>query len=168
MIVIEDSMVLIFLTKLDLMKQVKDMFGKVLISEAVKEETVTEGKEKGYTDAIKIERSIENGLIEVKKIKDKSKVEETMKEFGLGRGEAETIQLYFQENADLLICDEKRARNIAEILKINLLGTPELVLQLYDKKMISKEKAKQSILDLEKIGWFNSSVIFKALNEIGD
>jgi len=51
-----------------------------------------------------------------------------------------------------LLCDEKRARKIAEILKINLSGTPELILQLYNKNMISKEKAKQSILDLEKFG----------------
>ncbi len=165
MIVIEDSMVVIFLAKLDLIKETKTMFGKVIISKEVEKETVSDAKI--YPDAVKIRYSIDNGLVEVRVVKNMKKVEELMKDFGLGRGEAETIQLYFQENADLLLCDERKARKVANILNINLLGTPELVIQLFKRKFIDKRKAKESILKLEKIGWFRSSVIFEALNGIG-
>lgn len=168
MIVIEDSMVLIFLAKLDLIKEVKMMFGNVLISKEVEKETVIEAKKAGHLDAFKIEKSIKDGLVQVREVKDKIKVREIMENFGLGLGEAETIQLYFQENADLLFCDEKKARKVAKILNMNLIGTPEVILQLYRRKFISKGKAKEAIIDLEKIGWFNASVIFNALTEIGD
>ncbi len=167
MIVVEDSMVLIFLAKLDLIKEVKQMFGKVLISREVEKETVVEARE-SHVDALKIEDSIKKGLIDVKDIKNKNKVIDLMKNFGLGVGEASTIQLYSQENADLLLCDEKKARNVTKILGLNLVGTPEVILQLYKNKFISKEKAKDSVISLEKIGWFNSSIIFKALTDIGD
>lgn len=165
MIVIEDSMVLIFLSKLELIKETKGMFGNVIISKEVEKETALDPKQ--YSDAIRIRQSIEKGLVEVREVKNIGKVKETMKNFGLGRGEAETIQLYFQEKADLLLCDEKKARKVAGILNINLLGTPELIIQLYKRTFIDKEKATESILKLEKIGWFKSSIIFEALKEIG-
>ncbi len=165
MIIIEDSMVLIFLAKLDLIKETKNMFGNVVVSNEVERETTADTKL--YADAVKIRDSIDRGQVEVKKVKNENKVMKIMKDFGLGRGEAETIQLYFQENADLLLCDEKKARKVASILNINLLGTPELIIQLYKRKFIGKGKAKESILKLEKIGWFKSSIIFEALKEIG-
>ena len=141
------------------------MFGNVVIAEEVERETTLDTKL--YPDAVRIEESIGKGLVEVKKVKNGKKVNEIMKDFGLGKGEAETIQLYFQENADLLLCDEKKARKVAQILNINLLGTPELVIQLHKREFINKEKAKESIMKLEKIGWFSSSIIFEALKEIG-
>ncbi len=166
MIVIEDSMVLIFLAKLDLIKETKSMFGNVVIAEEVERETILDTRL--YPDAIRIEESIDKGFVEVKKVKNGKKVNEIMKSFGLGKGEAATIQLYFQENADLLLCDEKKARKVAQILKINMLGTPELVVKLHKRKFINNEKAKESIIKLEKIGWFNPSIIFETLKEIGD
>lgn len=165
MIVIEDSMVIIFLAKLDLIKETKEMFGNVVISKKVEKETAKDTK---FLDAIKIRESISEGLVRVKEASDVKKVMTIMKDFGLGRGEAETIQLYFQEKADLLLCDEKKARKVAGILNVNLLGTPELIIQLHKGKFIGKEKAKESILKLEKIGWFKSSIIFEALKEVGD
>lgn len=165
MIVIEDSMVLIFLAKLDLIKETKNMFENVIISKEVERETAADAK--SYPDAAKIRENIDKGFVVVKEVKNSTKVMKMMKDFGLGKGEAETIQLYFQEKADLLLCDEKKARKVAAILDMNLLGTPEFIIQLYKRKFITKEKAKESVLKLEKIGWFKSSVIFEALKEIG-
>ena len=142
------------------------MSGKVVISKGVENETVIDTSI--YPEIAKIRESIDKRFIEVKEVKKSDKVVKLMRNFGLGKGEAETIQLYFQEKADLLLCDEKKARKIASILNINLLGTPELIIQLYKRKFIGKEKAKESVLKLEKIGWFKSSIIFEALKEIGD
>lgn len=166
MIVIEDSMILIFLAKLGLVKETKDMFGVVVISKEVEKETTADPGT--HPDAAMIRESISNDFVEVREVRNANKVGETMKKFGLGKGEAEKIQLYFQERADLLLCDDKKARKVADILGANLLGTPELIIQLHRRGFIHAEKARDCILKLEEIGWFKPSIIFHALKEIGD
>jgi len=52
------------------------------------------------------------------------------------------------------------------LLEINIIGTPSIILTLFNSRKIGAEKAKQAINNLRKIGWFSSEVLDKILMEV--
>ncbi|HZX20309.1 MAG TPA: DUF3368 domain-containing protein, partial [archaeon] len=109
MLVVNDSMVLIHLAKITLLEKSCDHFGTVMIPEAVFLESVKTGKTRGFEDAILIESIIKKGKITVKKIGKKEQLKK-INQYNIFGGEAEAIALYWQENADLLACDDDNVR----------------------------------------------------------
>jgi predicted nucleic acid-binding protein len=165
MLVIKDSMVLIHLSKMSLLKTTCGFFGQVMKPPAVFKETVVTGRKKEYPDAIIIDELIKQKLIIIKKIKDSEKLRSIQK-YGLGLGEAEAVVLYHQENADYLFTDDDVCREYRGILNINILGTPAIILLLFKNKKIDKTKAMESINILSQIGWFENELIFELKNRI--
>ena len=165
MLVIKDSMVLIHLSKMSILKTTCEFFGNVMIPPAVFKETVVIGKKKEYPDAIIVDELIKKKLIVVKKIKDNKKLKFIQK-YGLGLGEAEAVVLYHQENADYLFTDDDVCREYRGILNIKILGTPAIILLLFKNKKLTKTKALESINLLSEIGWFENELIFELKNRI--
>ena len=165
LLVIKDSMILIHLAKMSVLKSACEFFRKVLIPQKVFEETVLQGKEKEYPDAIIIENLIKENLIIVKKIKNKEKVNSIQK-YGLGPGEAEAVLLYHRENADFLFTDDDVCRKYRGILNVNILGTPAIIIILFRNKVIAYSKAIESINLLSEIGWFENELIFELKQKI--
>jgi len=123
------------------------------------------GKEKNYAEIAIIEASIENKRIIVKSVEKEEFIDKAMA-FNIQGGEAEAVALYWQENADYLATDDDNVRKKKEILKLNLLGTPSILLLLYRQKVIKKEKCLEAIQKLKRIGWFNNMIIDKMTMEI--
>ena len=165
MLVIKDSMVLIHLAKITLLETACAYFGQVEIPEKVFNETVAAGKEKGHYDAALIESAIKSGAIKMRKVKKPELIRKAY-DFSIYGGEAEALALYWQENADLLATDDDNVRRKKEILDLKLIGTPAIILLLFNGKKIDSKKAKQSTAKLRKIGWFNSEVIDRIINEV--
>ncbi|HIH09048.1 MAG TPA: hypothetical protein HA254_00080 [Candidatus Diapherotrites archaeon] len=165
MLVIKDSMVLIHLAKITLLETACAYFGRVEIPEKVFSETVTVGKEKGHEDAIIIENAIKSGAIKVRKVK-KPELVKKANDFSIYGGEAEALALYWLEEADLLATDDDNVRRKKELLDLKLIGTPAIILKLFNSKKIDSKKAKQSAAKLRKIGWFSSDVTDRILNEV--
>jgi len=165
MLLVNDAMVLIHLAKITLLETACAFFDQVIIPEMVFDETVKAGKQKGYSDAFLIERTVNAGKIKVKAVKEK-KLLKKANDFNVFGGEAEAVALYWQEKAGLMASDDDNVRNKKEILEINLIGTPAILLSLYKNKKIEAEKARQSIARLRKIGWFSSQVLDKILMEV--
>ncbi len=165
LLVIKDSMVLIHLSKMSILKTTCEFFGQVMIPPAVFKETVATGKKKDYPDAIIIDELVKQKLIIVKKIKEDKKLRSIQK-YGLGLGEAEAVVLYHQENADYLFTDDDVCREYRGILNINILGTPAIILLLFKNKKLDKTKALESINLLSQIGWFENELIFELRNRI--
>jgi len=164
MIIVKDAMVVIHLAKISLLENSCDFFKKVIIPEKVYTEIMV-GKEKGYNDAMITYELINKNKIIVKKIKNK-KLLKKANEFGIQRGEAEAVALYWQENAELLATDDDNVREKKTILNLKLIGTPIIILKLYREKIISKEKFISSVNQLRKMGWFSNVVIDKILMEV--
>jgi len=165
MLIVNDAMVLIHLAKITLLEKSCDFFGDVLIPELVFDETVKAGKEKGFEDAMIIEKIIKEKKIKVKKVKKKDFIKK-LNNFNVFGGEAESVALYWQEQADLIACDDDNVRKKKELLEINLIGTPSVILALYKSKKIQSEKAIQSLNKLRKIGWFSNEVLDRVLLEV--
>ncbi len=162
MMVVKDAMVLIHLSKATLLERSCEFFGEVLIPNLVYEEAVVEGRERNYEDSEIVDEVVGEELIEVRTVEEKELIERA-KKFNLQSGEAEAVALYWQEKANLLATDDDNVRKKREILELELVGTPVIVLKLYVKDFIEKEKFNSSLEALRDIGWFSNFVIDKVL-----
>ena len=166
MIVVKDSMILIHLAKMAILADSCRHFGNVLIPVKVYEEAVLKGQEKGYPDALVIERAIKGNLITIKAVTDKNKVD-NLRLFGLHLGEAETVALYFQEGARYIATDDDTCRKNRILLGINTIGSPAIVISLFKKGQITKQKTIDCVSVLKTIGWFDINVIQEMQRQIG-
>lgn len=155
-------MVLIHLSKLTLLEESCALFGTVMIPKRVYGETVEKGKEKNYEDAILIDEIVKEKLIKVKEVK-KSGLINRAKKFNIQAGEAEAVALYWQEGADLLATDDDNVRGKRVVLKLNLIGTPTIILRLLESERISEEKFHESLDILREIGWFSNVVLDRVM-----
>ena len=61
--------------------------------------------------------------------------------FIMDYGESEALTLYKEQDADFLLIDDKKARNIAETLGLNCIGTIGILSAAKNKKIISELKS---------------------------
>ena len=159
--IVKDSMVLIHLAKITLLERSCEYFKKVIIPKKVYEEVVSC---KEYPDTEIIESLVTNKKISIIEVKNKKDIEKA-NQFNIQKGEAEAVALYWQENADFLATDDDNVRKKKEMLNINIIGTPIIILYLHKDRIITRDKFIESINKLRRIGWFNSSILDKLLLE---
>jgi len=111
-----DSCSLIYVTKAGLIPLLQEMYGKLIITEKVFEETVTQGTKRGYPDAFLIWKYVIEGtitVIEATKEIYMKKISASNRLYKLGQGEWETIIEAKNESCTALI-DDLLARKIAK------------------------------------------------------
>ncbi len=156
--VVSNSTCIIALLRVEKLSILKDLFDGILIPDEVYREIYVDGKE-GFME---LERS---DFFEVKKIKNK-------RFFNLLRGliddgEAASIILALEKDANLIILDDKDARKIAEKLGLKVTGTAGVLL-LAKKKGIIKE-IKPILEEMRMNGFYLSDDITKiVLREAGE
>ncbi len=123
MIVVSNTTPLIGLAVVGQFDLLHHLFGKITIPEAVFTEAVLFGREQG---GAKQEVSHAN-WIEVTAVHDQLAVEVLLDE--LDRGEAETIVLARELNADWVLMDEKKGRRKLSEMNLNKVGTVGLLLK---------------------------------------
>lgn len=159
MIVVKDSMVVIHLAKITLLEKSCSFFKKVVVPEIVYREIMI-GREKGYPDVAMIKGLIKRRKITVRKVKYKRLIRRA-NEFNVQRGEAEAVALYWQEKADYLATDDDNVRKKSVMLNLRVIGTPAIVLKLYQEKIVGEAKFEEGLAELRKIGWFSDAVMDK-------
>ncbi|MBL7170035.1 MAG: hypothetical protein ISS48_03375 [Candidatus Aenigmarchaeota archaeon] len=166
--IVFDSSSLILLAKITLLEIFTKLFDKNYIPKEVFNESIVKGKEKGMIDVKIMENMIDQKNIDVRRVENMKMVEELCNLFNLDRGEAESIALSEEVNADLLITEDDRARKIAERLKIKFTTCPDIILFLTKRGMITKKKALEALDNLQKFGWYKDWVIQEVIERIGD
>ncbi len=136
-----------------------------LITRGVYEEVIA-GKEKKLFDALLLERLVNENKIKISDDFDKNIFVKLSEDFGLGKGEAETIGYAIKNKQTIIITDNKQGRKTAKIYGLSLSGSIEVIVSLYKSNKIDKNKALNSILNLKKFGWFNDDIINKAMEDI--
>ena len=154
-------MVLIHLAKITILEKSCDYFKNILIPQLVKEEIF----KKDSPDSALVEELIFKGKIKVKDVKDGFLIRRA-NEFNIFRGEAEVVALYWQEKADYIATDDDNVRKKSILLDLKIIGTPSMLLTLYKKEIIDKEKIIKCIDKLREIGWFSDIVLDKILIEV--
>lgn len=147
-----NSTPLIYLSKAGLSGIIENLQDKKLTSPLVKEEVVDKGKQKGFPDAIALEKLFDNGVFEVCKPKDKLFLSRLSRTHGLHVADAEVLALA-KEHGGLAVVDDEVARKTAKIYKISYVGTPYLLARVVFEGFLSKEQAKEALKDMVFAGW---------------
>ncbi len=124
------------------------------IPKAVFDEVVIEGKLKNYAEAFTIESFIKEEKITVINL---DSFDESFYP-PLGRGELEALELA-QQNNELLIIDEKKARNLAQILQIEHQTTITTIFELLITKNIDFPEYKRNLKRYAESSWISADIL---------
>ena len=138
MIVVSDTTPLIFLLKIGRLDLLEKIFGQVFIPDRVFNELI---QNKNYTQEANMIISFD--FIVTKSVSDRKAVEILEKTTLLDRGESEAIILFSELKAEIMLMDERRGREVALKLKIPLSGTLGVLLNAFDKDIISNKEIEE-------------------------
>lgn len=137
MIIISDTTPIISLIKINRLDLLEELFGEVLIPDAVFRELITNVTFKEEADIVK-----SSEFIKVSSIQNRKSLEILQAASGLDAGESEAIILADELKSDVLIIDERRGRKVAQNLGIAITGTIGILIQAYHEKILSEEEVK--------------------------
>ncbi len=158
--VVSNSSPLIHLTKLGKIEYVFQLYNTINIPRAVFDEVVTQGKQKNFLESFTIENFVKANKINVLKIES---LDETLYP-PLGRGELEALELA-KEKKELLLIDEKKARNLAQIYKIEHQTTITTIFELLISQIIDISEYKTNIKTYAENSWVSADVIQEYLEK---
>jgi len=130
--IVSNTTPLIHLAKIKKYSLLKSLYNKIIISQEVKTEIVDEGKKFNKPDSLLIEKEIESGFIEVKKV---NKLIETTLE--LESGELSTLSLAKKIKINEVFIDETLGRTAAKIVGLIPRGTLYVLLKNLKLKNIT-------------------------------
>ena len=151
--VVVNSTSLIGLCQIGQLRLLEALFGEIHISAEVYFEVAEKGKDKIGAEDIKNAHWIKR-----KEVKNPLAVSMLMAR--LDPGEAETIVLAIEIGADILVLDERYAREIAEEKGLTVIGTVALLKRAKEKGLISD--LKKSLDQLRTAGFRLSDDIYNA------
>ena len=160
---VSNSGPLIHLAKVGLLELIK--LYDVLIPVEVKYEVVDKGKEKGFTDALLVEKAIEDGLIKVINVSVDDKFAKAAEIAGLHKAEIAVVY-YAYKNDIIALLDEDAARVFARGLGVKVRGSLGLLIEGLKEGLISYLEAIKGLDDLSKVMYLSSDVYKLVLREI--
>lgn len=150
MIVVSDSSPLIALASVGRLELLHALYGEILIPEAVRDEVSVDIDRPGAREVIAA------GWIQVRRSSDT--LERSIALTLVDKGEAEAIGLAIDVNAELLIVDDRRARDLAETLGLRIIGVAGVLLEGKSRGFVAEVKP---LLDaLSRSGSFRLSRAF--------
>jgi len=126
---------------------------EIIIPVAVYHEVVTLGKELNFLESFIIENYINQKKISIAKVEelDESRYPP------LGKGELESLELARQRN-EILLLDDKKARNVARLLKVDHQTTIATVFELLLTNQIDKLDYRANIKKLAENSWISADI----------
>lgn len=130
MLIVADSSALVALAICKCIDVLDKVFDKVNVPQAVFDEVIIPGKPEAeilcnYLEGKIVNIDLAGFVIDVG---------------GLGRGELEAMALYKKLQADFLLIDDKRARKVARLNNIEIIGSQGVLLFAKQKGLIKKVK----------------------------
>jgi hypothetical protein len=114
--IVSDASPLIILAKAGKLHLLRELFGKVVVEEEVKRETMDKGKEEDAPDALVIEDAVKEGWISVEKIEEEKSFS------GIHKGEGNAI-LLAKKHKCLVVIDEEDVREVARAMGLKVGGS---------------------------------------------
>jgi len=151
--IVSNSTPLIALSRINKLELLKEYFTEIYIPEEVYTEVVKRGGNLAGAREVRDAAWIKTG-----RAKDKLGVEILVR--NLDKGEAEAIILAKENNAELLLIDDRKGRDIAEDLGIKISGTIGVLLLAAEDNKIN---FKESLDDLIASGFRLSKEEYKKL-----
>lgn len=143
--VVADSSCLICLSRIGKLEVLHELFGEIIIPEAVYYEVVVSGEGRIGAEEVKKANWI-------KKQKVQNELAVRAFKVNLGAGESEAIALASESKADFLILDDFKARQTAEELSLEVIGTVAVLQKAEEKGII--DNLKSVLQDLRNVGFY--------------
>lgn len=148
MIVVTNSSPLVSLARINQFCLLHLLYNQICIPPAVREEVVTFGQSRPGTAEVETAE-----WIQVINVQNQTVVESFREQ--LDRGESEAIALAMELEADLLVIDEARGRQVARSLRLNIVGTVGTLVQAKQRGLIP---AVTPLLDELMLGGFRMNM----------
>ena len=147
MIVVSDTTPLISLLKINRLDLLQELFGEVLIPQAVFDELTAD--ERFDLEASQIRQK---KFISVKSVNVPESVSVLKRATGLDQGESEAIVLTDELKADLLLMDEAKGRNVSAQMGIRIMGTIGILMAAYEEQEMTSDEVRECIDGLQRAG----------------
>jgi predicted nucleic acid-binding protein len=157
--VVADAGPLIGLARIGRLNLLRKLFGTIAIPPQVFQELKLSSDRPGTKAILK---AIDSGWIKLEEIKNPQKARRLP--LLVDAGEADAILLAIEQNARLLIIDDKRGRRTAKNLKLPVSGTGGVLIAA--KKAGHLEKVTSVLGDLSKAGYHISPPLSKRIIEL--
>lgn len=144
--------------KLDLLKK---LYKEILIPQAVWDEVVEKGKGQPGAEDVKKASWIKKEMV------SNISLVETLT-LNLDRGEAEAIALAKEKNAELLLIDERLARNVAKHLGLTYIGLLGILREAKSNGLIRNVKKYMDLLKTVSGFWISEDVYKEILKMEGE
>lgn len=148
---------IIYLSAINQINLLKNLFSEIFIPEAVKREVMSGGKDSFGVKEIKTQK-----WIKTKKIRNKLAKEYLLTE--IDDGEAEVIILAEELKTSFIIMDDKLARKIAKLRGFNVMGTLRLLIAAKENGLVNE--VKPLIEKLQAVGFWINDDVYKAILKI--
>ncbi len=163
---VSDSTPLILLAKIGKLELIRNVYQKIYVPDAVIDETVTQGKALGISDAYIIEKAVGGWIFRVQVnslVDDEYRFLETNTRLGIG--EKEALKLCKQLDVVFFLTDDREARRVARILNITPIGTCGIVIQTYKQGFIKQKEALKIVDDLVLAGLRIGATVYRRILE---
>ncbi len=159
--IVSNSTPIIHLGKVGKLKLLQECFQKVFIPEEVYQEINALPKS---IEAVLLQQALQERWMHKEKVIISAELE---KFSWLDQGELHAIALAMQKKKPILI-DDKVAKQVAAIFKIEVHGTIYVILKAYEKKFLNKEDAIRTVNDMMKNEFYLTSDVYALfLEELG-
>lgn len=161
--IVSNSTPLIYLARIGKLQFLNEFFKEVAISEKVWEEVVKEGKNEGCPDAFVVEKAMSEGWIKV----HKTKITKKLENFGIDKGEIESISLTIDLKQKEILVDQVHARAAASVLGLKPRGTIFVLLKALKRGMINYEEYLDSLSELTRSNFRMSDDVYLEAIKLG-
>ncbi|MDR5673200.1 DUF3368 domain-containing protein [Halalkaliarchaeum sp. AArc-GB] len=167
-----DATPLIYLAKADRLAVLETLAEPRLVPRPVYREVVTTGIEGGYADARRIERRVEDGLLEVVDADVDANADEDVDDSTFadrlarhpGSSDADVAVLACADARDAVaVVDGDVGRSVAEVEGIETRGTASLVLSAVKEGAIAPEAGRETIDAMVDRGWYLAPDLYAAV-----
>ncbi|MBN9690820.1 MAG: DUF3368 domain-containing protein [Verrucomicrobia bacterium] len=145
MIVVADTSPLIALSRVQRLDLLREMFGTLLLPDAVWNELTGEGMERPGAVSV-----LEAKWIERKSVEDRALVSVLRRD--LGAGESEAIALARETNGCVLLMDERLGRSVAKRLGLQVTGLVGVLVDARERGLLRDPKGV--VDDLQELAGF--------------
>lgn len=154
-----DATPLVYLGKVGRLDLLDVLSEGCLVPGPVHYEVVVEGVEGGHPDARRVERVVEEGVLEVRMVEETDLHARLTENSNLSRADAAVLSLANQVSGTAVV-DERYARSVADTEEVPFRGTASLVLILLRDGELAASEARTIVDGLLDAGWYCSPDLY--------
>jgi len=161
--VVLNSSVIIALSWLSYLPLLNRIFDDILVPQAVYDEICVKGQ--GLIGDRELRKSVKNGFLRVRNVKNRILVTAMLDPLALG--EAEALALAVEAKVEYVVVDDKLARARAKTMGLPVIGTLRILRRFFDAGLLNKSDFVKALEDLRTNGFrISNEIIEKVEAEI--